>query len=190
MRISKSVFPLVAGVALLMTSVTAFAQDDGDAGFYLGGSYGVAKVNDSEFDDDNDVPQGFLGIQFNSVLGIEASYIDFGTYGGGLARASTDGYGLALTGTLPLSESFGLYAKVGQFWWDSDVRTLGFRDSYDGSELYYGVGLSFAMTDNLDFRISYDRLDVDLSDDDIGPIINGDFDSQIDILSAGIKLTF
>jgi len=83
-----------------------------------------------------------------------------------------------------------LIAKAGRFWWDSDVRVGPFSESFSGSELTYGVGAQFSITESLDLRVAYDRLDVDLGEDEIGPIAGGDFDSKVDVLSAGLKFTF
>lgn len=42
----------------------------------------------------------------------------------------------------------------------------------------------------LDLRVAYDRLDVDLERNEIGPLAIGNFDSRADILPAGLKFTF
>src|SRR5690554_6679309 len=95
----------LTATGMLLSSQALLAQD---SGLYVGGAYGIANVDDSEFDDENGVPQAFLGLQLNSILGIEASYMDFGSYGSDVISADTDGFGLALTGTLPLTESFSV----------------------------------------------------------------------------------
>ena len=92
-----------------------------DPGFYVGGNYGYLNVDgEDDFDDDNDVWQALAGYRVNRYFAVEGSYIDFGHYGGDIARAKTDGYTLGIKGMLPLTESIGVYAKAGQLWWDSD----------------------------------------------------------------------
>lgn len=180
-------FCLIAGVAAAGYSSSLLADPVGP---YVGASYGVVSVNDSDFDDDNTAPSIIAGWQLTPYFGIEGGYTDFGRSGGDLARADIDGYSLAATGRLPLTDSFALFAKVGQFWWDTDVRVGGFRDSYSGNELTYGAGVLFNVTESLEFRVAYDRLDVDLDRDEIGPIASGDFDATVDVLSAGLVFRF
>ncbi len=182
---------LVAGTtALVFSSSAALADQRDDRGLYLGGAYGVFSVDDSDFNDDDTAPQAFAGLQFNPYVGVEAAYLDFGTSGGDLLESETEGYSLALTARLPLTESMAVYGKMGQFWWDSELRSGSFRDSFDGDELTWGGGLSFQIAPSLDFRLAYDRLDVDLQRDEIGPVGSGDFASTVDLVSAGLKLEF
>ena len=178
---------VIAGLTAGTYSTALLANETGP---YVGGALGLVSVDDSEFDDDNNASQLFAGWQINPYFGIEGGYTDFGRSGGDLARSEIDGYSLAATGRLPLTDSFALTAKAGRFWWDSDVRVGPFSDNFSGNELTYGVGAQFSITESLDLRIGYDRLDVDLERDEIGPIASGDFDSTIDLLSAGLKFTF
>ncbi|OFE12584.1 hypothetical protein PHACT_05075 [Pseudohongiella acticola] len=178
---------IIAGLTAGSYSTSLLANETGP---YVGGALGLVSVDDSEFDDDNNAAQLFAGWQLNPYFGIEGGYTDFGEAGGDLAESEIDGYSLAATGRLPLTDSFALIAKAGRFWWDSDVRVGPFSESFSGSELTYGVGAQFSITESLDLRVAYDRLDVDLGEDEIGPIAGGDFDSKVDVLSAGLKFTF
>ena len=190
MKMTKLLLPALAGTSLFFASALTHAQTAENLGLYVGGAYGVASVNDSEFDDDDTVIQGFVGLQLSPYLGIEGGYMDLGKHGGDLLRSDIDGYSLSVTGTLPLTDSFSLFVKGGQLWWDSKVSAAGFSSSYDGEEWIYGVGMNFAMTERLDFRLTYDRVDVDLEQDEVGPVASGDFDSEIDIVSAGLRFRF
>lgn len=182
---------LVAGTAVLAVASSATLADQReDSGLYIGGAYGAYSVDDSDFNDDDTAPQIFAGVQFNPYVGVEAAYLDFGSSGNELLESETEGYSLALTGRLPLTQSVAVYGKIGQFWWDSELRSTGFQEAFDGQEPTWGGGLSFQVAPNLDFRLAYDRLDVDLEREEIGPIANGDFDSKVDLLSAGLKLEF
>lgn len=182
----------MAGAAALMFAATTQADQREYTGFYVGAAYGLVSVDGSEFDDDDDAPQIYAGFQFTPYIGLEGSYMDFGKARGDVLQMETDGYSLALTGRVPVSERVALYAKVGQFWWDSDVRVrnTGIGESFSGNELTYGVGVSFAITPVLDLRLSYDRLDVDLDRDEIGPVARGNFESDVDVAALGLTFKF
>lgn len=182
----------MAGAAALMFAATTQADQREYTGFYVGAAYGLVSVDGSEFDDDDDAPQIYAGFQVTPYFGIEGSYMDFGKARGDVLQMETDGYSLALTGRIPVNERFALYAKVGQFWWDSDVsvRNTGLGESFSGDELTYGVGLSFAITPALDLRLSYDRLDVDLDRDEIGPVARANFESDVDVAALGLTFKF
>jgi hypothetical protein len=161
-----------------------------EPGFYVGGAVGSVSIDESDFDDNSDVNQLYAGVRFNPVLGLEVSRMDFGDYGGDAVSADTDGYGLALTGHLPFNDRFALYGKVGQFWWDTDTEVLGFRQSFDGEEPFVGVGALLSLSEHLNLDISYQRMDVDLEEDEIGPIGDLDLDSEVNIASVGLRLGF
>jgi len=184
--LARIVIPVVA---MAVFSPALLADQRQDSGLYLGGGIGFVSINDSDFDDDNNVPHGFVGWQITPNFGIEASYADFGDYGSDFAKIDTDGVSLAATLRLPITERFAIFGKAGQFWWEADFDAGNFSDNFDDNELFYGVGLSFEVTDNLDFRLAYDRLDIDLGSSSIGSFF-GDFSGEVDILSAAIKLEF
>ena len=180
-------------IGLPMLSMAQDTDSDPDATprIYLGGNYGYVKVKDADdFDDDNDALQGIVGVQFNRFVAIEGSYIDFGSYGNSVAKASTDGMTLALKGILPLTDIFSLYAKGGQLWWDSDYKVLGLKGDSDGTELFYGVGVGFALTDHLDLNVEYMRYTVDLDEDEVGPFADISDEQDLDHASVGLLFKF
>ncbi|XAW88979.1 outer membrane beta-barrel protein [Vibrio sp. CDRSL-10 TSBA] len=100
--------PILAS-AMALTAFSAASQAavmDDESGFYVGGNYGYVKVDgQDDFDDDNDVMQALAGYKLNRYVAVEGSYIDFGKYGGGIAKAETDGYTAALKLTAPIAET-------------------------------------------------------------------------------------
>lgn len=156
---------------------------------YIGGNYGGYKDRGGDFDEDDDFKEALVGLQFNSFLGIEGSYVDLGEFGGDLGNADIDGYSLAVVGRLPLTESFGLFAKAGQLFWDADVSLAGFSDSYDGDEPFLGVGADFYVTDNLAIALEYDRYEVDLETSGL-PDPDTEFEGDMDTVKLGVRLVF
>ncbi len=185
---------MLGRIVLLATSFNlasqATADQFNDNGLYFGGAYGIARVDGGDFDDDNSVPQLIAGWQILPFLGIEGAYYDFGEYSGDFVDADAEGYSVALAGRLPLTSSLALFAKVGPLWWETDVDVGPFSDSFDGEELLFAAGVSMEVTENLDLRLSYDRVDWDLDADDFGDVSANEFDADFDMISLGLKLEF
>lgn len=179
-----------AAITAVMTTPPARADQSEDHGLYLGAAYGMVRVEDSDFDDDNDFGQLFAGFQFLPFLGIEATYYDFGEYGNAFANADTEATSLAVTGRLPLTGVVAVYAAFGPVWWETDVNVGPFSGNYHGKDLRFGTGISFELSPNLDLRAQYDWIDVDLDDSDLTSTSPGDFDSEMHTVSLGFKLQF
>ncbi|MEH6563450.1 MAG: outer membrane beta-barrel protein, partial [Marinobacter sp.] len=110
----------IACASVLSASVfaapVAFAQGSPDrdqAGPYVKGSYGGYKAHGGEFDDSNDLYGAGLGYQFNEFFALEANYVDFGNFGEDDTKAKLKGGALVAIGRLPVTDSFGVYAKAG-----------------------------------------------------------------------------
>ncbi|AKH70016.1 opacity protein [Spongiibacter sp. IMCC21906] len=156
---------------------------------YVGGNYGGYKDRGGDFDEDDDFKEALVGLQFNSFIAVEAGYLDFGSFGGDIGKADIDGYDIAVVGRLPLSERFGLFAKVGQLFWDADVNVGGLKESYDGDEPFVGIGADFHVTDNLAVALEYDRYEVDLEDSSL-PAPATRFEGDMDTVKLGARFAF
>jgi len=183
-----------AGVATIasLTSFSAFAAEDNLTGPYIGANYGYLKIDgEDDFDDDDDMLQGIVGYRFLPFLAVEGSYIDFGEYGGDFAVASTDGFTLAVKGILPITQSFDLYAKLGQLWWETDYEIGDFDGDFDDQGLFFGGGLAFGITDSLTVNAEYVVYDTEL---DAGDVADGaddtDFDTTFHQASVGLEYRF
>jgi opacity protein-like surface antigen len=188
LQAAMSIF-LLAGIMFLSGTVNAQDQFD-DSGFYLGAGYGLISLEGEDFDDDDNAPHLFAGYQILPFLGVEASYHDFGEYGNGLYSAEIESYSLALTGRLPLSNSLAVFARVGPMWSETEFRAGAFSADQNSEEVLLGAGLGFEVADNIDLRLSYDWVDQDLDASELEGVGNGDFNADLNILSAGIKFEF
>ncbi|WP_428036148.1 porin family protein [Amphritea sp.] len=173
-------------VAFSLVSANTFAAD---AGAYVGASLG--KTSSSAFDDfetlpgvsvdDNDTGYKiFAGYKFNTNFSVEGSYTDLGeisaTDGIDKVSASVDTFGVAAVGTLPVNESFGVFAKVGYQAWNVDLKATGMStQSDDGSDVFYGVGAAYNM-EAISIRGEFERYDID--------------GENFDMLSLGIAYNF
>jgi OOP family OmpA-OmpF porin len=188
--IAAKKIPLAAvACASMMLSASAFAQIHHDAGPYVGVNYGMFKSRGDDFEDENDYFEGLVGYRFNGFFGLEANYANFGEFGGDLATAEVDGWGVAAVGFIPLSDTFSLYAKAGQFFSTVDVDLAGFTDSFDDEQIFYGLGASFAVADPVDIVIEYNRYKVEVDDSD-WPVEVDSSDTDIDTVKIGVKFTF
>ncbi|MDY0005206.1 MAG: porin family protein [Spongiibacteraceae bacterium] len=177
--------------ALSITPAQADSEprDGYRSGFYIGANYGGFKSRGDEFDDDNDYYEAVVGGNISPYFAIEGSYTDFGDFGGKLASADLDGYGIAVIGRLPITDVFSVYAKAGQFFWESDVDVLGARTDVEGDEPFFAAGLDFLLTDHFSVALEYSRYKFDLSDSSLPDALD-DYETDIDTVKLGAKLLF
>jgi opacity protein-like surface antigen len=188
----RKVMPIIAStIALSSFAGIAHAEDwsTNGSGLYIGGNYGYLKVDsDDDFDDNNDVWQGLIGYRFNEFFALEGGYTDFGSYGGNLANADTDGYSAAVKGILPLTDSIEFFAKAGQIWYDTEYSVAGVTGSSDDEALFAGAGLNFKLSEQLLLNAQYTWYDAELSADDLDE--DSDFDTNFNQASVGVEYRF
>jgi OOP family OmpA-OmpF porin len=184
----KTLFYAVFG-ALLLGAGPALAAGPG---LYVGASFGQADSDASAGDigsgfsgtiDDTDTGwRALIGYQFNPNIAIEGAYVDLGDNsasgtlnGASLSgKGSFDGWQVAGVGRVPLGNRAGVFGKVGMYLWDLSASggTGGVTSSFsdDGSDLMFGAGLDFDLSDNVSLRGEWERfqtspLGVDLNID-------------------------
>jgi OOP family OmpA-OmpF porin len=135
--------------------------------------------------------KGFAGYQFTRNWGIEAGYSDFGkTKANGTfmgldtsAEARVWGFGLAGTGTLPLSSQFDLLGKLGVFHGVVDVSANvgGITGKLSGrsNTALVGAGARWNFSGNWGARVEWERINK------IGDSTSGT--SDVDFISIGIE---
>ena len=168
----------------------------GGFGFGQSDYQGVASSRDSEFaatgvtssTSANTRTEGwkvYAGYQFNTYLGVEGGYANLNDYtatsttpaGSFRTEAESNAWLLAAVGTYPVTKSFSIKGKLGGAYVQRDVlvrdnqetdslirtRQLG-KDDY---ELYYGVGVSYALSKNFELRADWERIKGDTIDSDL-----------------------
>lgn len=149
----------------------------------------------------------YAGYQFNKYLALEGGFVDFNDVkatvvytGAGAPRGQSyftsenDAWMLAAVGTLPVTKNISAFAKLGASHWSSNQRVsshnlndqmitnAGYPQTdtvTDGVDLYYGLGASYALLDNLALRLEWERFKFD------APHID-----HIDLTTAGVALKF
>ena len=179
MNCMKTAFAIVLPAAFMAISAPASAQQS-DAGWYIGGSYGMTSfdidttgIASPSLDDSDSGFKIFGGFQFTKNWGMEFGYVDFGKAGlagsvFGIPFTSDVGvtaFTFAGTGTLPLSENFALLGKVGLANWDAKVNvSTGFgvgSDSDSGTDIFYGVGLRYSFNKNIGVQVEFEQYETD-----------------------------
>lgn len=127
----------------------------------------------------------YAGYQFNKYLGVEGGYTNLNdmtaTNGPLRATVDTEAWNVAALLSYPLTNKFSVIGKLGAAYMLSDAKVtngaaLTVRSSDDGFEPNYGVGVSYALFDNLSLRAEWERFD------------RNDYD--IDLMTAGITMKF
>ncbi len=163
----------IAAAVLLSTAVAApaFAAD---SGFYAGVTVGQARLKAPAgviFSKSTDTIGGILGgYQFDKNWGAELFYSSTGRFSGTDPTASSinsgrgDVWGINAVGTLPLSDMFSLYGKVGV----ASVKTkasgyviaTGAPTALSGathSTMTGGLGVLFNVTPAIGIRLGWER---------------------------------
>ena len=181
---SRIALAVTLGSGLLAAASPASAEP----GFYVGGEYGMGRINCGDFEDDTQVLKAFVGGKFSNYIGVEAAAIDFGEAEDNGFKSELTGASLALVGFMPFTDSFEVFIKGGSLWWENDLEVLGFESSQDGTEFFYGAGINFYFNKTIALRLELERYEVELSADEVGIDIEGTAD--VDVASVGIVLNF
>ncbi len=175
----------LCGLAMAIPA-TASARDD-SPGIYLGGGIGYNRIDSQDFpSNDDDIEdsrvsyKGMAGIRLSELLAIEGQYIDFGTAEDGNNNVKADGWTAGAVMTLPVSPVIRPYAKAGALFWEADGKSGSglslVRDSADGTDFTYGVGVSFRLAPALELRTEYERFEMS--------------DVDVDMASANLLFNF
>jgi OmpA-OmpF porin, OOP family len=159
----------IAAVLLLSSAVAAPAFAD-NSGFYAGIDVGTARsgtpnnVSAAPSISKNRTVAGVLGgYQFNQYWGVEAQYTGAGkvdaSQGATSSSAKADAWGLDAVGTLPLSDTFSLYGKLGVASTKTSVSSTvppGITGA-TRTAATYGAGLQYNASSSIGIRLGWDR---------------------------------
>lgn len=204
---------------MFATAPGAFAADE--KGWYLGAGLGQSKVDINEgainadalvagyatasttSDEKGDVWKLFGGYEFTKNWAVEFAYLDLGKFSaditatGPAARFKLEwagkGWSLAGVGTAMVSDTLGVFGKLGAVNWDLDYKcskvsgtgacTAPADRSASGTDLIYGVGLKYNLTKQTGLRAEWERLN------NIGDK-NTTGEGDVDLITVGIQYKF
>lgn len=150
-------FALIAASSLVATP--ALAGDD--PGWFVGAGVGYFSVDTDGFDGSDTSFKVLGGYDFGRYFAGEIEYIDGGSPDDQGVSVDVTGFNASVLGTLPVSGSVEVFAKLGMIFWDADVR--GFDDD-SGEDFSYGVGISYGFANNLGVRGEYQRFEIEDTD--------------------------
>lgn len=176
----------------------AFAADE--KGWYLGAGYGQSETDIDEAKTSRSYATGgytsasttadekdtgwklFGGYQFTRNWAVELAYVDLGkvsqdtsaTSGAGTDKyrdeGTSKGWSIAGVGTVMVSDSFGVFGKLGAFRWDVDTKcsftpisgggtgcAAPANRSASGTDLTYGLGLKYNLTKQTSLRVEWEQ---------------------------------
>ena len=162
--------PVVLAI-LTVSILPGIAAADGH--WIIGGAIGTANIDESidgfEFDSDSTSYRLYGGYQFNTYFGLEAGYLDLGSSNEQIivngatvpVSADADGFTFAAMGHAPVGEKLTVHASIGSFFWDGANMIAGVNDNVSDANIFFGVGLSFSLTNNMSVRGDAVRYELD-----------------------------
>ncbi len=182
-KIMRATLALTMATGLMLTTNPANAEP----GYYVGGAYGLSRVNDSDFDENNNsVLKIFVGGKYNDYIGVEGAVNDYGTSGQNGYSSDLTGNTIALVGFYPLADRFEVFIKGGRLWWRDKVVVFNtLSDTLTGNDNFYGVGVNFNLSEIIALRAEMERYKVG---DEIG--FNADASAHVDVASLGVSMNF
>lgn len=182
--------------ALVLSGLLAATQASAQA--FVGGSLGQTDIDEEiatglitsgSVDGKDTGFKVFGGYMFNRNFGIEGAYVDLGevSYSGDFfgspvtgGKIEVTGFNIAALGSYPVNEQFSLFGKIGLLVWEAEASdTTGgvpFSAKTDGTDISFGLGVSYNFTRSLGVRAEWERFKLD--------------DADADLLSIGIVWRF
>ena len=158
---------IAAAVAILAASSSAFAQEA--PSFYAGVAASSTEIDNS----DRESGYGaFFGYKFNQSIAIEGGYyrvaeteFSLGTVRGDVTLDQID---VSVIGTLPLSNGFDIYGRLGYARLEAEADVAGFTGKEHDSGALYGLGLGYPFS-----PVVHGRLEVQKPASDTTKIVAG-----------------
>ena len=150
--------------------------------FFFGGSMGASQASsycsgESNCEDTDTAWKIFGGYKFTDKLSVEGAYMNLGDIHKNGENSDVSALAAYGVGTLPVTEQFDVFGKIGASRWSSD-NTDGSTSGFGAS---YGVGAKMNINENTKLRAEWEKvLDVETSD-------SGSTD--VNMLSVGVELS-
>jgi len=154
---------IAVAAALVAASSAVFAAEP--TPFYAGVDVSSTKV--TGFDDEGGYG-AFFGYKLNQSVAVEAGYhrlVDSDIDG---ADVTADQMDISLIGTVPLTDGFSMYGRVGYNRVDLKTSGNGFSRKDHSNNALYGIGLGYAFT-----PVVSGRLEVQKPDSEITKLVAG-----------------
>lgn len=151
-------------------------------GYYVGGAIGQSEAStycngESGCEDSDTAWKVFGGYKLMEKVSIEGAYLNLGDIRKNGENSDVSAFGAYGVGTLPVTEKFDAFAKIGGVYWKSE--------NTDGNEkgfgLSYGVGAKMTLNETTKLRAEWEKItDVETSSNE---------ETDINVLSIGVELS-
>jgi hypothetical protein len=147
---------IAATLAILSSAAMAADQPY----FYAGGDIGSTKVEGA----DRETSYGaFGGYQINQNFGIEAGFRRLADTDVGGADLKVDQIALSAIGTIPLSNGFNVFGRLGYNRLTVKASANGFSATEHENKALYGVGVGYAFTPTVMGRLEVQKPESDVT---------------------------
>jgi OOP family OmpA-OmpF porin len=183
MKIKKQLVASAIALSSLGFAGQALAQA------YLGGSVGQTDfdseitsglITSGSVDTKDTAFKLFGGYMFNRNFGVEAAYVNLGeaSYSGMFdldpvtgGKVEASGFNISALGSFPMAPTFSVFGKIGLFIWEAEATDITggvpFSQKNDGTDLSFGIGVSYDFARNLSVRGEWERFTLDEADADV-----------------------
>ncbi|NNF67188.1 MAG: outer membrane beta-barrel protein [Gammaproteobacteria bacterium] len=178
MKIKLTLVSLSIMVAACLVAPLCYADNEGQW-YALAGvgkaSTDIPLTSIERIDDDDTAFEIGLGYAFNKTFSLEGSYLNFGEPTGfsfcppdlvcvtlfTSEPVDVDGWSAAIRGTMPVSDNFSVFARLGLLAWDASASSPLLNDS--GTDLLYSIGVASQINDRVGVQVSIDNAEADIS---------------------------
>ena len=163
-----TVYSRINTIALLFCALIGYQSTAAADGFYFGGGSYLSQAKVTNLDDDDNTLGFFAGYTFIDssifMLSAELGSYDLGEYSENGVDVDADAISLSAVAGIPLGPFIELYGKAGIAEVDVSVND----DNFDGSENFYGAGISLDFFDTIDIFVEYLEFDTEVDSEMLG----------------------
>lgn len=152
---------IAASLAILSSAAMAADQPY----FYAGGDLGSTKLEGADRETSFG---GFAGYQFNQNFALEAGIRRLGEADFSGVNVKANQYSLSGVGTIPLSNGFSVFGRLGYNRVNLKASGFGMSDSDHDDEVLYGAGVGYKFSDTITGRLEVQKPHSDITNVSVG----------------------
>ncbi len=151
--------------------------------YYFGGTMGMSEASsfcsgETNCEDEDTAWKLFGGYKLSERLAVEAAYVNLGDIHKNSGNSDVSAFTATAVGTMPLTEQFDIFGKIGAMRWSSDNNNT---DDLDGFGVTYGIGAKMRLSETMNLRAEWEQFpSIETSNTE---------DSDINMLSVGVELS-
>lgn len=149
---------IAVAAALVAASSAVFAAEP--TPFYVGADVSSTKVSGL---DDKGGYGAFVGYKINQSVAVEAGYHRLVDTDSGAANLKLDQMDISLIGSVPLTDGFSMYGRIGYNRVDSETSSNGVKLKDHNNNALYGIGLGYAFSPVVSARLEVQKPDSDIT---------------------------